>query len=154
MLQNGGDFRPLRPASLFTEFSDFLPTQPADQKSPARAAGTPPFAKKYRAAAALAPLRGATSPAPPQALQYLAAAAPPNVRAKIARRKTPLPSADSPDPREEPPARIVRSSPSRKRSLPKSFCASSSTALSTPRSDYPQPPQALLPAPLLFPPAT
>src|SRR5438046_9849889 len=86
-----------------TESADFLPTQPINQKSPAHAAGTRPFSKKYRATAARAPLRDAISQAPQAALPYPPAAAPPNARAKPALKNTPPPAADLPDPREEPP---------------------------------------------------
>src|SRR2546428_7455787 len=72
-----------------TESADFLPTPPTNRKSPAHAACTRPFAKKYRATAARAPLRDAISPKPPEALQYPAAAVPPNVHATITRSKTP-----------------------------------------------------------------
>src|SRR5438876_6306044 len=83
-----------------TESADFLPTPPADRKSPAHAAGTQPSSKKYRATAARAPLRDAISQAPRAALQYPAATVQPNVPAETARKKTPLPSADIPNPLE------------------------------------------------------
>src|SRR5262245_22820625 len=98
--------------ALLTEFvAAFLQTPPANQKSLERAAGIPPFSKKYRATAAPAPLRDATSPAPPEALQYPAAIFPRNARAKIARKKTPPRAADTPNPAAKQQARIVRSSP-------------------------------------------
>jgi hypothetical protein len=116
-----------RSQPVLTELSDLLRTPRANQKSPARAAGTPPFSKKCPAVGVHVPLPDAISPEPPEEPRYLSAILPRNVRAKIVRRKTQLPVVETPDPPEIRPARIVRSSPLRKRSLPKSLSPSSST---------------------------
>src|SRR5690242_18569845 len=89
-----------------TGSAGFLRIPLANQKPPIHASGTRPFWKKCRAAVVLAPPRDAISPTPREALQCRDAAPLPNVRAETARRKTPLPSADIPNPLEEPPARI------------------------------------------------
>src|SRR5262249_23958303 len=127
-----------------TEPADFLRTLPANQKLPGPVCGSPPCAEKHRRVVDRVPLRDAILPVPRAALRYRGATFPRNGRAKTARKRTQPRAADTPDPLAVLPERIVLSSPWRKRSLPKSVSASSSTAgLALPSSQLPTNPVQL-----------
>src|SRR5262249_52359905 len=118
----------IKPGDFTAAAGETFLIPPGCQRWPARAGGTRQPGTGRCAALVRARLRGAISPALPEALRYPAAACRRSARAGRDRRKTPPPAAETQNPSAFRPVRIGRLLPWRKRSLPKCFSASSSTA--------------------------